>query len=81
MALESSGSTSASATALIFPSQTVLFYSLGTHFAVLHSIYGTQTQEKSSKTAAGRLMGPAYDSAMSEDVRIKPHCPCNHPAV
>lgn len=43
VALESSGSISASATAVIFQSQTVLFYSLGTHFAFSHFVYGTQT--------------------------------------
>lgn len=66
MALVSSGTSSASATAVIFQSLFQSFYSLGRHLQLCVS--SMAHFKKPSKAAAVRLMGLGYDSALSEAV-------------
>lgn len=69
MALVSSGTSSASATAVIFQSLFQSFYSLGRHLQLcVSSMAHGFLFKKPSKAAAVRLMGLGYDSALSEAV-------------
>lgn len=69
VALVSSGTSSASATALIFQSLFQSFYSLGRHLQLcISSMVHGFLFKRPSKAAAVRLMRLGYDSALSEAV-------------